>query len=138
MITDPETLIKAKTEAIAELRADARRRGHKYDHEYFAEILREDDERMARGEPSHIDPLAREYVETFRTRRTPAERSQALEDARDAAQQREQTALRLKALLAQPATVDALEGLVANADALLALLGAAPSPGRAPWLKRGR
>lgn len=128
MITDPEALTKAKSEAIAELRADARRRGHKYDHEYYAEILREDDARIARGEPSQIDPLVRDYVEAFRTRRTPEEREQRRIAEQDRQLEREQAALRWKRFIAEPSNVDKLIALVEQAPT--------PEPTVAPWLRK--
>lgn len=127
MITDPDTLALAKSSAIAELRQEAARRGYKYDAEFFAQLLREDDERAARGEPSQISELVRDYVENFRTRRTPADREQARVAAQDAQLARDQAALRWKKFISEPA----------NVDSLIALVGQAPeaTPPVAPWLR---
>lgn len=40
VITDPDTLRRAKSEAIAELRAEAERRGYKYDHQLRRPVAR--------------------------------------------------------------------------------------------------
>ena len=128
MYTDPEALARDKTEAMAELRAEAARRGYKYDHEAFADLLREDDERLANGEPSQISPLVRDYIEGFRQRRTPEERERARMADQDRYFAREQAATRWKKFIAEPANVDALIALVGQSPT--------PTPTEAPWLRK--
>ena len=128
MITDPETLARAKSEAINALRAEAERQGYQYDSEYFAQLLRDDDARVANGEPSQIDPLVRDYVENYRSRRTPEEREQARIAAQDLQLARDQAARRWKAFIAEPANVDKIIAMVQEAPM--------PESAIAPWLRR--
>ena len=128
LYTDPEALARAKSEAINALRAEAERLGYQHDSEYYAQLLRDDDARVARGEATLIDPLIRDYVENFRQRRTPEEREQARIAAQDLQLARDEAAGRWKRFIAEPTNVDKLIALVEQAPA--------PEPTVAPWLRR--
>lgn len=131
----PEQLVADKVEAIAALRAEPAGRPERFEHEALAQLLRLDDERLARGESPAIHELARDWAESFRASRTPQERAAARLEAQDAELAREQAATRWRTWIADSDNVDRL---IAMVEAGPSSAPVAPSQSKIPpWLRRG-
>jgi hypothetical protein len=132
-VIDIEGLAKSKAEAINALRQQAAQRGGQ-ESEALGQLVLEDDARVARGEPSQIDWLARDWIEGYRPRRTREERDARRQADVTAHVAREGAARRWQTWISDPANVERLIAMVE---------GDRPEPEptppvKVPWLRFGR